>query len=1042
VVLLFAIGTPACQCGSNLISPDNWGKRLLSTDLPDDTLQFPEQFVRGARTREFLLYNDGKEDLVVASYEVLKTKTSFKIVKAPELPFTLKPGQKHGVKISVEFTKDNAGEFEGSIAFFSPHTNNTDASDKFYVTLKGTYRKIGPEFQCGEVLDFGAVEKGETKILECEILNQGTAELIIQGFQYEREEGGKNNDFRWVGPAFPIRIPPNRTESKTIRIAYTPSDYPPAEDKGAFVLESNLPITEQASKPRLKVVGKMAIALVQIIPLYPGCKEDKSCQDIDERLFCQEDKAGQQTLCQVKEGETPLLKFPYTRRGKATTRSFLIRSVGEVPLKVSTLQFVAPTSSEFVIPPEFLKPFTLEPSKERIITLQYTPKDAVVDKGTLRVFSNDVEKPEADVLLEGTPTGCDLEVKPLEITFPIPSDPNKPDSYPVNLTNYGNAPCILSSIYMKSGLDDPYKMASLPKPDAKIEPNGSLSFTVAYHPYGRREIDYIQIESDDDDEPLLEVKLIPPPEDPPRCELEAEPPIVLFHEVSVGRQKTLPVTLSNKGNATCVITSLRFDGTNPPGNTVFSQGNPRSPLPLRIAPGGSADVPVMYQPKSKRSVYEGKLLVVSNDPKNGTLPVDLKGTQGRRCLEVVPGKLDFGNARFGCKTPTQKVTVYHLGLSGCPSSVQVTKALLSKTTSSEFEVVNLPKLPYTLNAGGTPFVAELVYKAKDYGKDAGTLLIENSYALQSPLLVPLAGNGVSSQKQRDVFQQVQRPQADILFVIDNSCSMREEQRSLGSNFSSFIKWAIKLNVDYHIGVTTTDNSTRGGNTPGCLRSLGGGNGRFLTPNTRNKETIFSAAVNVGTSGSPIEQGLEGAFQALSQPVIDDPRCNKGFYRKNASLSIIIVSDEKDQSPQPLNFYVDFFKNLKGTRNVSQVRGSVVAGPPPRGCRNTGTGRATAAPRYWDFAKRLGGVQTSICREDWGQTLNDLGSVSFGFRRQFFLTRKPDARTIVVRVNGKQIAEHHINGWIYDSVSNSILFSASSTPTQGAFITVDYQSICL
>ena len=48
---------------------------------------------------------------------------------------------------------------------------------------------------------------------------------------------------------------------------------------------------------------------------------------------------------------------------------------------------------------------------------------------------------------------------------------------------------------------------------------------------------------------------------------------------------------------------------------------------------------------------------------------------------------------------------------------------------------------------------------------------------------------------------------DILFVIDNSGSMGEEQGTLAANFASFIEVLERPEVkaNYRIGITTTDN---------------------------------------------------------------------------------------------------------------------------------------------------------------------------------------------------------------------------------------------
>jgi Lamin Tail Domain len=64
--------------------------------------------------------------------------------------------------------------------------------------------------------------------------------------------------------------------------------------------------------------------------------------------------------------------------------------------------------------------------------------------------------------------------------------------------------------------------------------------------------------------------------------------------------------------------------------------------------------------------------------------------------------------------------------------------------------------------------------------------------------------GYSSEVQIDAFQQVRRNTVDVLMVVDNSCSMVEEQDKLAANFQSFITAFDDVDVDWQMGVVTTD----------------------------------------------------------------------------------------------------------------------------------------------------------------------------------------------------------------------------------------------
>ena len=71
---------------------------------------------------------------------------------------------------------------------------------------------------------------------------------------------------------------------------------------------------------------------------------------------------------------------------------------------------------------------------------------------------------------------------------------------------------------------------------------------------------------------------------------------------------------------------------------------------------------------------------------------------------------------------------------------------------------------------------------------------------------------LENRVKKDIITQVAKAEVDILWVIDNSCSMIEEQTSLINNFDAFIRYFLDSKLDWHIGVTSTDMST--GDVPG------------------------------------------------------------------------------------------------------------------------------------------------------------------------------------------------------------------------------------
>ena len=157
---------------------------------------------------------------------------------------------------------------------------------------------------------------------------------------------------------------------------------------------------------------------------------------------------------------------------------------------------------------------------------------------------------------------------------------------------------------------------------------------------------------------------------------------------------------------------------------------------------------------------------------------------------------------------------------------------------------------------------------------------------------------------------------DILFVVDDSGSMAAEQANLATSFDSFIRALAGSAVkdDFQIGVTTSSvdyprcgdascssfsiitNYTAGpaSGTPFAAGALVGAAGHQVLPAT--SATLiddFKANVNVGTSGSPKEQGLRAALLAVTDRIADGT--NAGFLRPGARLAVIVVTDEDDCS---------------------------------------------------------------------------------------------------------------------------------------------------
>lgn len=276
---------------------------------------------------------------------------------------------------------------------------------------------------------------------------------------------------------------------------------------------------------------------------------------------------------------------------------------------------------------------------------------------------------------------------------------------------------------------------------------------------------------------------------------------------------------------------------------------------------------------------------------------------------------------------------------------------------------------------------------------------------------------VENLLREDLFRQAEEPPGDVLFVVDDSASMTEEQANLAANFASFVELLGDTTADYRIGVTTTDASAAG-----ALR------GEVLTPDTADVVAAFTAQVAVGTAGSRDEQGIAMGVRALR------PDVNPGFLREDAVAHVVFVSDEDDHSPSELSSYVEAY-------TVAAIGEGVVAhalvGDEPEGCLS-GSSAADAGTRYLSLATTLGGLTESICAEDYGVVLQGIGLAVSGWNPLFPLSELPAEQTITVWVDEVEMPNREIDGWTWSVGDNAIVFTGRAIPRPGMTVRVTYQ----
>lgn len=192
---------------------------------------------------------------------------------------------------------------------------------------------------------------------------------------------------------------------------------------------------------------------------------------------------------------------------------------------------------------------------------------------------------------------------------------------------------------------------------------------------------------------------------------------------------------------------------------------------------------------------------------------------------------------------------------------------------------------------------------------------------------------------------------DVLFVVDDSNSMYDDQRQLAGAFEDALPAWLASGVDFRVGVVSTDMDNP--NRRGHLRELGGT--QWLDRDTPQLAARFEELALVGTSGSWTEQGLGAAYTALELLADTD---NAGFQRFDASLAVVVVSDEDDQTREGLitvSEFIDWLP-LRAEPAVASLH-AIVMSP-------TGSFPEYAGERYAEVAEATGGLVEDIESDDW------------------------------------------------------------------------------
>ncbi len=294
-----------------------------------------------------------------------------------------------------------------------------------------------------------------------------------------------------------------------------------------------------------------------------------------------------------------------------------------------------------------------------------------------------------------------------------------------------------------------------------------------------------------------------------------------------------------------------------------------------------------------------------------------------------------------------------------------------------------------------------------------------------PLEAPNAKE-LESPTRTDEIVQITTPSVDVLWVVDNSSSMSDNQRALTENFPVFFDWFLGSGLDYHIGVVSTDTEAPGHS--GKLREAQGV--RWIAPDTDQPRDVFTEMATLGVAGSSFESGRDATWLALEHQKNDH---NAGFLRDVAEsgIHVILVSDENDHSRlTPKDEFIVWMNGLRSDPEL--VTFNSICNPPGGGLLNA------AGKHYIEYTEEIGGILQDIGADDWVGVLDRLGIQAAGLKKEYFLSALPVPETLSVQVEltDGTVLPMPPREWTYDESRNSIRFE-EYVPDPLSTVRVDY-----
>ncbi len=260
------------------------------------------------------------------------------------------------------------------------------------------------------------------------------------------------------------------------------------------------------------------------------------------------------------------------------------------------------------------------------------------------------------------------------------------------------------------------------------------------------------------------------------------------------------------------------------------------------------------------------------------------------------------------------------------------------------------------------------------------------------------------------------PQADILFVVDNSGSMSTHQANLAANIPQFTSEFFRAPIlDYNIAVTSTDVD---GFTQPCCGKFAG-TIKVVNKRTPNADAVLANNLKLGIGGSGTEAPFDAVVQAMDPAMLAGD--NAGFARKHSAFVVIFITDAEDQSSiDPQGLY-NFILNMKGNRKKKAFAFGALIPTTETNCDRDAFQPPTLIEQFLGMFPLAGSNEMNLCAPDFGKRLAEAAaSIVNEVGNKIYLSRRPDIATLHVTYGTGDLPNDSKTGWTFDPRENAIV----------------------